>query len=593
MTGRPGVRRVLALAGFALAAAASGTGSFPVAGRDGAIPTTPAAATPAAAATSAAAAAPTAAATPAAARRPWLRATAPWRATLVAQAGDTIGGWPLCGLPDGLGVVDDASEPPQSRRGRRVRRSSRGRRRDRRATDRRLVRVLLNHELVAGAGFVYELAGGVRLRGARITELVVDVGTERAVDARLAYDRVVDRAGVEVTRAVQVNEGRGHVALDGFDRFCSGVYVPAGQFGFRDAIYLAGEENTDGTLYALDVRRRTLHAVAAVGRAFFENAAPLETGDPGTVALLLTDDHDETPLYLYVGRVGSAEAPFLERNGLADGVLMAWVCDAGDRTSDTFHGTGAQRSGHFVALAVRDARRAGTPGYDAWGWAGMDTLRAMARALGAFRFDRPEDVATDPARPHRAALAITGHGERHAADAWGAVAVVDVRFGERITAAIRLIHDADDAGGGRFPSPDHAVRNPDNLCWAGDGMLYVQEDRAVPASVFGSRSGAEASIWRVDPRSGRAWRIARVDRSALPADLVDAAASMRGTWETSGIVDASDALGAPSGEIALLLTLQAHAVGGPRIGGAGALVEAGQVILLRGPAGPYPPGRLR
>ena len=34
-----------------------------------------------------------------------------------------------------------------------------------------------------------------------------------------------------------------------------------------------------------------------------------------------------------------------------------------------------------------------------------------------------------------------------------------------------------DAGLGQFLHPDMCLRNPDNLDWADNGVIYVQEDR--------------------------------------------------------------------------------------------------------------------
>ena len=74
-----------------------------------------------------------------------------------------------------------------------------------------------------------------------------------------------------------------------------------------------------------------------------------------------------------------------------------------------------------------------------------------------------------------------------------------------ITAKLDILYDGDDAGAGQFEGSDFGLRSPDNLDWADDGFIYVQEDRST--SNFGQTSGEEASIWRLDPNSGELLRV--------------------------------------------------------------------------------------
>ena len=38
-----------------------------------------------------------------------------------------------------------------------------------------------------------------------------------------------------------------------------------------------------------------------------------------------------------------------------------------------------------------------------------------------------------------------------------------------------------------LPVPDAGIRSPDNLCWAEDGFVYVQEDKSTtPGALFGA-----------------------------------------------------------------------------------------------------------
>jgi secreted PhoX family phosphatase len=448
--------------------------------------------------------------------------------------------------------------------------------------------VYVNHELPASSGYAYTLANGTALTGARISYFRI----KRTIDAqgqpvvklersRLAYDTVYDRAGQIVTSAQQINEGSS--ATNGFDRLCSSNGVRIGTYGFVDAIYFTGEETGKpnhahgGSLWALDVRARTLWGVPAAGRAAWENVTPLDSGVPGQVALLIGDDTESAPLYLYVGQKNAlGDGSFLDRNGLASGRLYAWKADNGDLTPQQFNGLNSSRTGTFVELVVKDESKAGLPGYDALGYLDIDLLQASADALGCFSFSRPEDMATNPYDATQAVFASTGRGQLFPADNWGDVMVVDVDF-SALTAEITIIHDADD-----LAVPDTGIRSPDNLCWANDGKVYICEDRSTsPSSLFGAVTGVEGSVWQLDPVTRAYRRAAEVDPGVVvPAGTTDLGAGDIGNWESSGILDVTSLFQTLPGERLFLVDVQAHGIQDGVIGGNPGLDEGGQLLFL-------------
>ncbi len=463
-----------------------------------------------------------------------LRGLEGWTVSPLHTIGEAIGDYVPVGKPDGIGAF---------RRG-----------------DGR-VRILVNHELWRSRGASYRLRNDVELIGARISYFDVDARSRTIVTAGIATASVFDRARQPVTAASQVSElpdGR----TIGFGRFCSGQAVAAGTFGLVDDVYFVGEEVRPprghpfgGSVWALDVATGALWAVPAMGRGAWENVTPLATGDAGRVAFLLRDDTREAPLYLYVGT--KRDGGFLERNGLAQGRLYVWRADAGDLSAETFHGTGSRRAGRFVEIEI----------FSSVGYIDHPAQHAAARAVGAFRFARPEDLATDPRNPRRAVFASTGGNDR-----WGTIYLIDIDFaGDEISATLTIPHDASTTG-------DHGPRNPDNLDWADDGAIYVQEDPTTDG--FGDASGREASIWRLDPDTGAAQRIAEVDRAAaLSGGTEDTKVDKFGAWETSGVLDVTDLFDTAQGETLLLGTVQAHGVKGGVIDRLG-LDEGGQIYFL-------------
>ena len=368
--------------------------------------------------------------------------------------------------------------------------------------------------------------------------------------------------------------------------------MPAGRFGLEDSIYFAGEEIEEGgQLYALDVVNRTLHAVPATGRAGYENVAVIPTGERGTVAILIGDDREGAPLLLYVGKKGAlGDGSFLDRNGLARGSLYTWVAEGGDTTPEEFGRTGESRTGRFVEIDIHDPDLAGAQHRDALGYVSQEMQDALSfgseefevEGAGAFHFSRPEDLAVDPHDPSRVVLSSTGRGSLYPSDDWGAVHIIDIDVAG-LSATVNILYSGDDAGGGRFPGgPDFGLRSPDNLHWASDGSIYVQEDRSTMVAEFGGSSGREASIWQLDPGTGQLTRIAELDRRAMPAGAVDTAPDDLGNWETSGVLDVTDLFGAD--RTTLLVNVQAHSLRGDLVGGEDAAtesVEGGQMVLLR------------
>lgn len=454
------------------------------------------------------------------------------------------------------------------------------------------VRVFVNHEIEVpasgSAGFPFQLTNGTILTkgGARITYFDIDKTSRRVVDAGLAIARMYDRNGNVVTNSSQLE-------LGGLDRMCSAsLYEPnlwgTGR-GFVDRIYITGEETSTsfghphgGTYWALDTSNGDFWALPDLGRGSWENAALVDTGTTTHVALLLGDDAQSTPLYLYVGVKDTAPtANFIQRNGLSGGQLYAWKADNGNTTPQQFNGTGATRTGTWVAVNARNAAAAGTARHDAAGYKNDTTLHSEADSLGAFSFSRPEDLSTSPTDGSIVAFASTGRGSVYPLDNWGDTYILDLSFsvaGAPLASTLRILYDGDDVGGGQFMSPEEGLRCPDNMDWADDGFIYVQEDQSNQVGSFGA-AGEDTSIWRLDSTTGQATRIAQIDReTVLPLGSTDGNTGDFGNWESSGIVDVSSLFGQAAGTL-FLFDVQAHSVTNGLIS-AKTLYEGGQLCFL-------------
>jgi len=437
------------------------------------------------------------------------------------------------------------------------------------------IRAYVNHELANNVGKPYALSNGKMLTGARISFFDIDKASKGVVDAGLGYSKIIGRDGAEI-----LNNG---MTSNGINRFCSASLYEANSFGpgrgLADRIFMAGEETTNGTQYALDTATNTLYAVPWMGRAAWENVALVDTGTTNKVAFLVGDDTDGAPLWLYVGEK-KAGGTFLERNGLEGGKLYAWVSDTGETGPSGFNeASGSSRAGSWKEVTVKDATKANTAGYDAVGFADAKTLTDEAKAKGAMGFSRPEDVATNPKDSTLVALASTGSSFDSGADTWGTVYTIDIDFdanGDPSDGTVKIVYNGNlDA--------TRALRSPDNLDWYGADKLLVQEDRSAAWAAEQAFNPNEASILEVG-LDGSVKRILEMDRTAVPAGQFDSSASDFGNWESSGIVDVSALFGAQVGSYFLGAT-QAHSV---RFGSAAApdaqlrtdLREGGQLFLL-------------
>lgn len=531
------------------------------------------------------------------------------------------------------------------------------------------VRAFTNHELLDFEGVAYTLTQGTAdtsddytLIGGRISYFDININTFEVEDAGIAYNTIIDANGNVATDntifgpifADPGNPDGGVRTPGGFARFCSGGLAEAEQFGpgrgLADDIYFAGEEvggffnNIGGANWGLDVATGTMYQLPFLLRGSWENTSEIDTGTTTHVAFILADDQspfdfdgdgqtESPPFYLYIGEKNPDSESFLERNGLTGGKVYVWVPDAnvdGDTTNDIvnalqFRNAGTTATGAWVQIDNDNVDENGNPNptsqdlegalndFDQFGFPTQGNLFAQAEAAGAFQISRPEDLATNPNNPTEIVQAVTGVDTfaidpqtGDGADTFGALYTLDTDFSGydfttgtgSLTGVATVIYDGDE-------DPNRTLRSPDNLDWADDGFIYVQEDEAEETSLAtgeilfgqGAVNPNEASIVRVDPNATAAEaavgdnivRVAEVDRSQIldpsipdPTTAVDedfefdtndgipsgndivvtdpsgnTVVLNAGEWETSGVVDVSSLFDAEGGTV-FLANVQAH-----------------------------------
>ena len=480
----------------------------------------------------------------------------------VYNIGEPVNNNYITGIPDGLGALN---------------RSANGN-----------LRLLVNSELGPDKGYAYTLANGTKLTGGRLNYLEIN-SQGNVIESGLAYDTIIDRQGNVVTNGSQINGGT--AGTNGFNRFCAANLIQAGTLGrgnreFERPLYLIGEESGNfATMQVFDPSSKTVYAAPDLGYGGWESATMLYPGVASKVAVLLGDDNSAAPIYLYVGNKVARSTNVLERNGLVGGQMYVWVANSGASTSASL-AAGSITDGVWKPINVRDAAKAGQSGYDAQGYKYAATLRAEAKAMNAFLGYRIEDVDCNPNNPTQAAFNTTGGqstGTGAAAvgsgDYYGSTFIIDVSFdknGDPVTGKLNHVYDGDAAG-----NRQNGIRSQDNLAWSRNGKIYINEDRAIEAgadngdAAWGSQEG---SVWELDPVTGKATRIAQINRKGtLPAGVTDTNTSIGG-WETSGIIDVSAQYGHVPGTD-FFVSVQAHGTIGGTITSQN-LVEGGSIERL-------------
>ena len=381
-----------------------------------------------------------------------------------------------------------------------------------------------------------------------------------------------------------------------YQRFCSNFIVTE-EHGFDRDILLTNEEARDhvnrtgtawpptngaeqpGVVVALDIKSGAYKSIYGMGRHNHENSV----GIPGYgyPAILSGDDTfvsnpPESQLYLYLA--DDRDAVWNDEGTLyafvANGKNTYYEVAAGDTVTGEFIpvpkqiATGKRPDGSDVTRAADYPSFAAPPSgvpdgpqwvLDQWGNAANNTA-----GKNVFDFVRIEDIAYDRNDPNIVYLADSGRGSgtnRPNGRIWKMV--LDPTDPLTVLSLTILIE------GGNATGVAADIHQPDNLETT-EHSLLIQED---PSS---ANQGAPARIWRYDLVTEEREVVATIATGGNPSPNA-------GSWESSGIVDASAALG-PG---AFLVDVQAHGweierfPNPPVINQVNSMREAGQLLLLR------------
>ncbi|MEY3547839.1 MAG: hypothetical protein RLZZ552_206 [Verrucomicrobiota bacterium] len=495
---------------------------------------------------------------PSSSQTPYLSPTAPgWSSTALLTVGDTVGGYQMVGLPDGLGAFDNGDGT---------------------------MTVLANHE-IGNNWTTGVLQGAVRAHGAAggfVSKWVIDTSTWQVISGSdLVTSRLDQMMWNGTTWAAPAT-------AYAFLRPCSAdlpglaaFYDSVSSTGYNGRIFLNGEETgAEGKGFAWIVTGTEAGKVYELphhGKYSWENALARSTygSNPGAANLLQTvvvgtDDTTPGEVYVYIGaKTNTGNA--VQQAGLANGVTYgikanSLVGYAGDITRENATGI----NGTFTLAQVFDnATLPNKTGAE---------FQAESTRLGVTQFARPEDA----------------HWLDH--DSLVFVTTGATVSGVSVSAKAYLLDFNSDATNGILTTGGNisvlanstnligrdgqAARSFDNITIGDDGLLYIQEDPGSSAYV--------AKHWVLDPSLGTQ---AQREASAVQIFESDRARFTTGATqfqtldeEHSGIIDITAIVNdGILGSKWFLVASQNHAAATGA--SAATLVEGGQFLALNYKAG--------
>lgn len=431
--------------------------------------------------------------------------------------GDSVGGYPLVGIPDGLGAFDNGDGT---------------------------FTLLVNHEIGASAGALH--AHGAT--GSFVSKWVIDKTTLEV----LSGQDLMQHSWM-YNPVTQLYEDHSAALGNGvaFARFCaaeladqSAFYNAESGLGYNGGrLYLNGEESgTEGRAMAHVVGGAldgNSYELAWLGNMSYENlVASPSTGDKTVVAVL--DDTTGGQVYFYYGDKQTTGNP-IEMAGLTGGHLYGIkVADFAVNANEAPNSLTPLGADNISAFTLADLG-------DVSSMTGAQ-IETASDALGIAGFLRPEDGAWDTLNRDRFYF-VTTNAFNAPSQLW-ALDFVDAS-NPSLGGSITLLLDGSEG-----------QRMFDNLTVDGLGHVILQEDPGNNAHL--------AKIWQYDPTADALTQLATHDPNSF---LSGGSTFLTQDEESSGIIDMTDILG-NAGEQVFLLGVQAHhPIAGP-------LVEGGQLLLM-------------
>lgn len=401
----------------------------------------------------------------------------------ILTVGDTINGYRMLGIPDGLGAFMSGD----------------------------VMKLSMNHEFTSSAASgQHAFQSGSTTGGSFVSLWTIDPATLQVLN------------GTDAMQSVMTTTNGTGGSLTKLARFCSGdvaatsaYFNPATGLGTTDHIHIAGEESgTPGRMIATDIETGVGYQLTPFDscNGAWENgvARPMASD---TTLVIGTSDGGSNRVFMYLG-TKQASGNAIERAGLMNGAAygVQVKVNGNNFATETIAGCFAS-----TAPAVYSARF----GFGAAGDAGTTFLR-------------PEDGAWDPMNPRDFYFVTTNVMSKTSAGAPQAHASRLFRM--------RFDNVNDPLAGGVIEAlltGDEGMEMADNICvfntiQGGTRVLLQEDPGAHPQN---------AKIWCYDVATDTLQLLLRSDTARFGDYGVAATAPFTTDEENSGVIDARDTLG--------------------------------------------------
>jgi hypothetical protein len=348
-----------------------------------------------------------------------------------------------------------------------------------------------------------------------------------------------------------------------FQRFCSNFLVGPAQ-GFERELVFTNEEATDfvnrtgtawppgpgaeqaGVVVAYDVKSGAYRAIYGMGRHNHENSVAVP--GYGHPVILSGDDTFLAPSsQLYMYSAANGQAVWNDQGQL-------WAFKSNDPNVNDYSDLSgsASVSGEFIEVPENVANGDQT------------ALENWSNDHGVFQFIRVEDIAYDRNTPNVVYFADTGEPRARAGAGSARMTRASTGGGpfpngrifkmvlnpldETQVTSLSILVEGDPNGAASAGNVSF-IHNPDNVETTGNSLLIQEDPGSQNQYAASNTSGTTARIWLYDLNTHALTVVAKVNQAQ------DAVAN-QGSWESSGIVDASSAFG-PG---AFLVSIQAHTI---------------------------------
>ncbi len=368
----------------------------------------------------------------------------------------------------------------------------------------------------------------------------------------------------------------GEIVIDStanFVRFCA-IFLARAIHGFDNPLLFLNEESNAtvsrsgrlwppasaseaedaGLVVVYDPALDAYRPLPGMGRINHENSVAL----PGysRIAILTTDDDGNkgnSQLYLYLAE--NRDAVWDDR-----GSLYAFKADPGYPDQYESLDPDQKITGSFIKVPrpIADGTAA-APGQE------QELLESWSDRNGVFEFMKLEDLAYDRSNPRFVYLTDSA-GTPEAPN--GRIFKMVLDPGDpRIVRELSVLIDGD-----AYPAGDlAAIHNPDNLETTPNSLMIQEDPGRFNRYPIYHLAGTNARIWRYDLKTGQLTVVAMVNQGAYDPFAA------QGSWESTGIVDASAYFGPGS----FLVNVQAHSISTEIAVGEQMDALTGQPVILR------------